>query len=159
MIFFVERRAAKIDEADVCVPQYLSSPPIGALRDCKPVVFGVDEQDVLGLQIGMDEVESMQERYALDQRLGKAPDMGGRERAERILFKKVKDRLAEKFRYDADMVAIGEGVEEVNTFARRAKVIRGSVQELLRSESGSFETYFSLWGSLLLSVLKTRISI
>lgn len=66
MVLFVERRAAKVDESNVRVLENLFPSSVGSFRDKLPIKLRVDEEDVLGLEICVHEVEAVQKGDALE---------------------------------------------------------------------------------------------
>ena len=74
----------------------------------------VQQQDVLGFEVGVDEVEVMQEGDGAEELARKGLDVGAREGDEAALFEEVEDGEAEEGRHDADVAAPIEAVAELD---------------------------------------------
>lgn len=123
VVFIIECCTPKVDQVDMRRkqnPPELRTPRSQrtARRDIpiigERLVCVTEEQDVLGLEVGVDEVEVVQEGdraeqlpcEGLDVRAGKGDEAGG--------FEEVEDAEAEQRCYNADVPAPVEAVSELN---------------------------------------------
>lgn len=74
----------------------------------------IQEQDVLGLEVGMDEVEVVQEGDGTEELPREGLDVRARERHEAGGFEEVEDAEAEQRRHDADVAAPVEAISELD---------------------------------------------
>ena len=123
MILIIERRTPKINQVDLRTQQ--NPPKLRAPRSqraarwdipviSKRLVRMTQEQDVLGFEIGMDEVEVVQEGDGAEELAGEGLDVRAWEGYEARRFEEVEDAEAEEGRHDADVASPVEAVAELD---------------------------------------------
>lgn len=152
MIFVIKGRRTKVDESNLRVEQHpaelcRAGICVGRRRDvaiiCEGLVVVLYKEDVLGLEIGVDEIEVMQDckrelgtdRQGLgaprgkltgdarEELAGKLLDVSAGERHKGIALEEVKDALAQEVGDDADVVAEVERVSQVDTLVAVVLVV------------------------------------
>lgn len=92
---------------------------------CEGLVRILDQQDVLGLEIGVDEIQVVQEGDTGEELLCKLLDMRAWEGDEAVALEEVEHALAVEVGDDADVVAEVEAVSKVDAPVDVVLVIRG----------------------------------
>jgi hypothetical protein len=119
VILVIECGRTKVDEPDFRVEEYLAM-SCTAIDSCRGRRYGpvvrerlvvvVNEQDVLRLQIGVDQVQVVQKGDTGKELLRKLLNVGAREWHKAIRFKKIEHALAVQIGDNADVVPEVEAV-------------------------------------------------
>lgn len=115
MVFVGERRTAEVDETQLAIGQDTTistlRPPIVRFK----LAAIAHQQDIFRLQIGVDEIQVVEERDTGQQLCCKVTYVFARKRRKVVRLEEIKDRLVQELRHDTDMVPVIETVSQVDT--------------------------------------------
>lgn len=132
VVLVVKRGGPKVNQSNVRVEQDFPvlGRPLGAAGGrgdvavvCKGLVVAADQEDVLGLEVGMDEVQVVEKGHGSEQLPGKGLDVGAGERREAVALEKVKDAGAEQVGDDADVIPVVETLPQVDAVVAVVPVV------------------------------------
>lgn len=123
MVLIVKRRAAKIDEVDVWTEEHSSElgrpggqsarrGNVAVVR--KGLVCVIEQQDVLRLQVGVNEVQIVQEGDGAEELACKCLDVGSGKGNEASALEEIEYRQSEKGRNYADVASPVEALPKLN---------------------------------------------